>query len=571
MTPGLHLWELFLYVATNNAAKMSLSRKDTRPQVRVRDSTFMPFSTEEIFAMGELASSQRVEKNQKAPAQLDFRSFRTGVPQYSHAHGNLANAGHTRQSTNVQRAEQLVIDPAGLRSDRDSLRAEICSTTSPETASTTPATATATTNSGSQISLAPTSTSRPSTTMPDTAGAVTVEMTIKKVDSATSISSGEMQISGPTSSFEPSSTASTESSQVTSNSTAPPVNPTTDVKDFADDTSEASETTVRLSQTPDRKDHPDEDYVAVESPFRRLKKRPPPVITDHPAFGCDPFTSTSDSPFISSPWTPSQIRTHNENQKAKQDEIKKPKNTLLDLVRATDREQEVISLTDIANEGPPPPTPIASRRSSASLIPRPRTNSGNSTPSIKRPSPFSLRSLANIFTPRQEHSDLDGAEYREKQVSRLPVALASTRANLHPQERYLRTITSSLPRSNATMFHAHPNTSRNWMHRNLRCIDCNPKGCAKCGKACCAWKAASLGVDNHTGEAQKRASKIKTEIERFFPSGGREMPTFLKCSDCERMVCPECCGECEDEICRLVCCRTCKRDPWGSCDFHEGL
>lgn len=76
-------------------------------------------------------------------------------------------------------------------------------------------------------------------------------------------------------------------------------------------------------------------------------------------------------------------------------------------------------------------------------------------------------------------------------------------------------------------------------------------------------------MKNHPeGDNHERANHHMEEIEKMGPYG-RELPTFMKCTDCEEVVCPECCGECADAVCKLIVCRDCKRDPWVNCDWHS--
>jgi hypothetical protein len=59
----------------------------------------------------------------------------------------------------------------------------------------------------------------------------------------------------------------------------------------------------------------------------------------------------------------------------------------------------------------------------------------------------------------------------------------------------------------------------------------------------------------------------------FIMPYGREVPTFLQCvgeeaEGCGKMVCPDCCGQCGVEECRVVMCRRCKGNPWSDCEWH---
>lgn len=65
------------------------------------------------------------------------------------------------------------------------------------------------------------------------------------------------------------------------------------------------------------------------------------------------------------------------------------------------------------------------------------------------------------------------------------------------------------------------------------------------------------------------------EITQLYPYG-REAPTFLQCTvgvggsmGCGRMVCPDCCSTCPDDVCADVVCRRCKPAMWEECDWHK--
>lgn len=120
------------------------------------------------------------------------------------------------------------------------------------------------------------------------------------------------------------------------------------------------------------------------------------------------------------------------------------------------------------------------------------------------------------------------------------------------------------------MYPRHPNTSRDWMARNLKCTNCVSAGCAACGRACCAYKSATLGLENHKNNPTGREEAYKriVDISTVFPYG-KEVPTFLECTTCKKLVCPDCCGMCPIEGCEDLECRRCKApDPWTECSWH---
>jgi hypothetical protein len=140
------------------------------------------------------------------------------------------------------------------------------------------------------------------------------------------------------------------------------------------------------------------------------------------------------------------------------------------------------------------------------------------------------------------------------------------------QERYLRIICNcpSIPFTWASMYPRHPNTSREWKSRNLKCTTCLPACCYVCGRACCAYRAATLGIENHRNNpiGREEAYQRIVDISTVFPYG-KEAPTFLECTTCRKTVCPDCCGRCPVDACGDLECRKCKSpDPWKECDWH---
>jgi hypothetical protein len=125
-------------------------------------------------------------------------------------------------------------------------------------------------------------------------------------------------------------------------------------------------------------------------------------------------------------------------------------------------------------------------------------------------------------------------------------------------------------------FPRHPVTSRGWHSRNLKCTDCPDFSCACCGRDCCAYKSATKALETHKNnpESLKAAEQLLLQIAFLFPYG-REVPTFLQCTKggeigCGKMICPDCCGECPDPICKDIQCRKCKKQPWEECWWHAG-
>jgi hypothetical protein len=119
----------------------------------------------------------------------------------------------------------------------------------------------------------------------------------------------------------------------------------------------------------------------------------------------------------------------------------------------------------------------------------------------------------------------------------------------------------------------HPVTGRSWNARNLKCTSCRNHPCPCCGRSCCTYRQAylALGDPLSTAQIKEQAFERMDQINRLF-SQGRELPTFLQCTDgggCGKYVCPECIGMCPLSICGDTQCKGCKLDPWAICDFHD--
>lgn len=135
----------------------------------------------------------------------------------------------------------------------------------------------------------------------------------------------------------------------------------------------------------------------------------------------------------------------------------------------------------------------------------------------------------------------------------------------------MRVVTNcpSIEYSPISLHPRHPTTSRDWKSRNLKCTNCLSTCCTICGRACCAFRAAVLGLENHKDNARGRDDAMKkvVDITTVFPYG-KEAPTFIQCTSCKELVCPDCCGICPHETCGDTQCRRCKTDPWMECGWH---
>ncbi|OQV05813.1 hypothetical protein CLAIMM_10483 [Cladophialophora immunda] len=177
-----------------------------------------------------------------------------------------------------------------------------------------------------------------------------------------------------------------------------------------------------------------------------------------------------------------------------------------------------------------------------------------------------LRKVTDLFKTKSERPQPDFASPKNVDMLHRP-----------DLERYLRTTTNnySYDYDDGQPYPRHPNTSRAWHSRNLKCTTCLDHCCAVCGRACCAYKAAALAVkiQKDNPESLKTAEERLLQIAFLFPYG-QEAPTFLQCTKggeigCGKMVCPDCCGECPNPICKDIQCRKCKKNPWAECLWHD--
>lgn len=84
-----------------------------------------------------------------------------------------------------------------------------------------------------------------------------------------------------------------------------------------------------------------------------------------------------------------------------------------------------------------------------------------------------------------------------------------------------------------------------------------------------------MALQNHKGNPNnlKVAEERMHQITTVFPYG-REVSTFLQCTmgdetGCGKRICPDCCGQCPNELCRDIQCRKSKKDPWANCLWHD--
>ena len=120
--------------------------------------------------------------------------------------------------------------------------------------------------------------------------------------------------------------------------------------------------------------------------------------------------------------------------------------------------------------------------------------------------------------------------------------------------------------------HIHPNHRFTWSSAKLSCRLEHEGQCTICGSSCCLFESLRFKIDNNLvsvtpgGEAKAIASL--QELKTCCGNGVEGFNTFLRCTGCERKVCPSCAGRCSEEMCRDVVCKHCVPEPWKKCSAH---
>ncbi|KAL2042657.1 hypothetical protein N7G274_004416 [Stereocaulon virgatum] len=117
----------------------------------------------------------------------------------------------------------------------------------------------------------------------------------------------------------------------------------------------------------------------------------------------------------------------------------------------------------------------------------------------------------------------------------------------------------------------HPEHNRVWKSKNLRCTVCpEAQNCALCKSPCCAYSGATQKVtDNISFPNEKSTAWRLVKAINMHVANGIDSPTFLKCTICNKDVCPNCCGVCPVFPCHDRNCRGCRADPWSVCEVHR--
>lgn len=296
----------------------------------------------------------------------------------------------------------------------------------------------------------------------------------------------------------------------------------------------------------------------IRADFATLTQLPAPERQQHPAYTEDSFSSISDAPVVITTSTAAEIRRHAQSIDAEKVSPERSRN------RASFNDMARIYVNAI---------PIPKRKSDA--IPVTPSSTTTSSPPAK-PANGSVRKFSDILKSKRSILNIT---QKERSISECVYNRDDERKF---EEKRLRNSTAcmSYDYNQQGRYPKHPLTSRDWHARNLKCTVCPDYSCGICSRACCAYKMAVVGRSHHAGAELERLEDIIARIAKLHPYG-KELPTFMQCTSqdgsyrsesiagCGRWVCPDCCSQCPDNLCKDVQCRRCKPDMWTVCDWHE--
>lgn len=144
--------------------------------------------------------------------------------------------------------------------------------------------------------------------------------------------------------------------------------------------------------------------------------------------------------------------------------------------------------------------------------------------------------------------------------------------NLVLQQHLLRrkTKTEIIYYNNHDRYPRNPNHERQFHSKNLRCSQCT-SSCAICKAPCCAFKGAALTMScGDSKPVQKAQAKGLAKEMTTWTNAGLDNQTFMTCTECERLVCPDCISICPVEPCFDRLCKACNPHTfWQPCDYHS--
>ena len=115
----------------------------------------------------------------------------------------------------------------------------------------------------------------------------------------------------------------------------------------------------------------------------------------------------------------------------------------------------------------------------------------------------------------------------------------------------------------------HPNHGFRFLTANLWCNECTDR-CARCNRACCAFKDATLTLMSETSTRKQKADamSLQKEIQTWLVTG-KDNKTFMDCTECKQFACPRCISICPVEPCCDRLCIGCNRENfWKPCEYH---
>ena len=115
----------------------------------------------------------------------------------------------------------------------------------------------------------------------------------------------------------------------------------------------------------------------------------------------------------------------------------------------------------------------------------------------------------------------------------------------------------------------HPHHGFRFPMRNLWCSLCTGT-CSRCGCHCCAVHEIKTALEAKRITSRK-VTQLRLHIEAIIRvmKVGQDPQTFMLCMGCDKWVCPRCATLCTHPICQGAICRSCDRDKYVPCDWHE--
>ena len=155
-------------------------------------------------------------------------------------------------------------------------------------------------------------------------------------------------------------------------------------------------------------------------------------------------------------------------------------------------------------------------------------------------------------------------------IPRKPIAASKTPQNPTQQVGKTRKETGTEAAFRGLGDIKHPRHSRAFTSKNLWCTDHEGK-CAVCGCGCCALLEHLEHYNNPVDEEEEVEAKQFAKIVASSTITPSDKPTFIKCPDCNELVCPECIGVCPLGFCQYMVCKKCKPSFGEPCEWHNAV